>query len=583
MQDISMAKRILIEGGNAEEKRVVLLAGGKVQDFDLETSSSVQRKGNVYLAKVVKVEPALQAAFVEFYEGRRHGFLPFGEIHPDCYRLPEEDRKKVSVESEEVTEEGLPKRKPDRRYRIQDVVFRGQTVVVQVTKDERATKGATLSTYIALPGRFCLLMPNNTSKKNVGVSRKIEDAAKRESLKAIAEQIQADLQRMSIVLRSASADATKAEIKRDFEYLTTLWEEMRRKALFSSSPALLYEEGDLIAKSLRDVCKRDVDEIVVEGEDAYRRAKHILKTMMPSHVRRLKLHKGTSSLFQHFGVEEQLENMYKQRVQLPSGGSLVIQPTEALVSIDVNSSRSMAENNIDDTALKTNLEAADEIARQLRLRDLAGLIVVDFIDMSKDKNHEQVEKRFADAMKTDRARFQIGKISDFGLLELSRQRLRPSFLEFQALECVHCHGEGVVFSQRASALRLLRGLERELEKKAPKHLRIYANTDLLLFVLNKKKSEIVALEKRFHATVECLLDHSGGSSDFRFETDNAFPDVFIAPEPPAKPVQKHPERPPLPKPKPVLPKPTVPAPSAPQNASPNPRKKRWKPRPKTLA
>ncbi|MEC7667593.1 MAG: ribonuclease E/G, partial [Pseudomonadota bacterium] len=615
-----MAKKMLIDATHAEETRVVVVDGNKVEEFDFESNSKRQLAGNIYLAKVTRVEPSLQAAFVD-YGGNRHGFLAFSEIHPDYYQIPVADRQALMDEEEaaaqrEAEEEDNPKPKSRRsrsrrskskaekttttdavvstepsqitgmetidldddsdgdndslavadaqpveqvvaddtaqdtaadaevsadapteeaaepsaeaetsdaagaayeteasdedtsaddsasdeaesdededdepkvkvadddsiesvadddtqeeirpprkararRYKIQEVIKVRQIMLVQVVKEERGNKGAALTTYLSLAGRYCVLMPNTA--RGGGISRKITNAADRSKLKEIATSIDVP-KGAGLIIRTAGAKRTKTEIKRDYEYLQRLWEQIRELTLQSIAPAKIYEEGDLIKRSIRDLYNRDIDEVFVEGERGYRTAKDFMKMIMPSHAKNVKHYSDSLPLFARYQVESYLGGMFNPTVQLKSGGYIVIGVTEALVAIDVNSGRATKEGSIEETALKTNLEAAEEVARQLRLRDLAGLIVIDFIDMDERKNNTAVEKRLKDKLKTDRARIQVGRISGFGLLEMSRQRLRPGMLEATTQPCAHCHGTGLIRSDDSMALSILRQIEEE--------------------------------------------------------------------------------------------------------------------------
>ncbi|MGZ8996040.1 MAG: Rne/Rng family ribonuclease, partial [Rhodospirillales bacterium] len=476
-------KSMLIDASHPEETRVVVLDGTRLEGYDVEVASRRQLKGNIYLAKVTRVEPSLQAAFVD-YGGNRHGFLAFNEIHPDYYQIPVADRQALIEEhvqaeatdaeaeaetdaeaaaSEEDGEpvevlggddeeelEHRPPRPVSRNYKMQEVIKRRQILLVQVVKEERGNKGAALTTYLSLAGRYCVLMPN--SSRGGGISRKISGLTDRKRLKKILAELEVP-EGMGVIVRTAGSGRTKAEIKRDYEYLMRLWGNIRETTLSSIAPALVYEEASLIKRSIRDLYGRDIEEIVIQGEPEYRTAKEFMKLFIPSHAKRVKLHDDTERpLFNLYQVESQLDAMHLPSVPLKSGGYIVINPTEALVSIDVNSGRATRERHIEETALRTNLEAADEIARQLRLRDLAGLIVIDFIDMENSRNQSQVERRTKDALKTDRARIQVGRISPFGLLELSRQRLRPSLLETSFEPCPYCGGMGVCRTTESTVL-----------------------------------------------------------------------------------------------------------------------------------
>ncbi|MFL2845572.1 MAG: ribonuclease E/G [Candidatus Puniceispirillaceae bacterium] len=521
-----MTKRLLIDGRQTEETRVVLLSGTRIEDFDYETENRKQLKGNVYLARVTRVEPSLQAAFVE-YGGNRQGFLAFSEIHPDYYRIPVEDREAL-IEADEANndDEGLeantddepetlggegadeddilPKRQV-KKYKIQEVISRKQIMLVQVVKEERGNKGAALTTYLSLAGRYCVLMPNNN--RGGGVSRKITNMVDRKRLKTVVGGL--DIQDgMAVIVRTAGAKRTKTEITRDFNYLSKLWDDIRALTLESQAPCMIHEEGDLIKRSIRDLYTNEVDEVLVEGEEAYKVARNQMKMLIPSHLKKVKRYEGTQPIFQHFDAENQMDTIHSPHVTLKSGGYLVINQTEALVAIDVNSGKSTRERNIEETALKTNLEAAEELGRQLRLRDLSGLIVVDFIDMEENRNQHAVERRMKDAMRSDRARIQIGSISHFGLLEMSRQRLRLSINESTSNLCPHCEGTGRIRSIDTAALQLLRSIEEEAQKGKMDGLHITAHREVVLFILNQKRSAIAEIENRFGLTVVLLTDDS---------------------------------------------------------------------------
>ena len=517
-----MTKRLLIDGRQVEETRVVLLSGTRIEDFDYETENRKQLKGNVYLARVTRVEPSLQAAFVE-YGGNRQGFLAFSEIHPDYYRIPIEDREalmaaeRASADEEDGDaedgdapetlggedtddEDNLPKRS-HRKYKIQEVVSRKQIMLVQVVKEERGNKGAALTTYLSLAGRYCVLMPNSTRRG--GVSRKITNAADRKRLKGIVSGLDTP-DGVAVIVRTAGAKRTKTEISRDYAYLSKLWDEIRTRTLESQAPSLIHEEGDLIKRSIRDLYTSEVDEVLVEGEEAYKTARNQMKMLIPSHLKKVQKYEDNLPIFQRYQAEQQMDTIHSPQVTLKSGGYLVINQTEALVAVDVNSGRSTRERNIEETALKTNLEAADELGRQLRLRDLSGLIVVDFIDMEENKNRNTVERRMKDAMRNDRARIQIGSISHFGLLEMSRQRLRISFNESISNVCPHCEGTGRVRSVETAALQLLRAIEDEASKGKMDQLRITMHNDVALYILNHKRASVTALEEQFGISIVIL-------------------------------------------------------------------------------
>ncbi|OSQ37187.1 Rne/Rng family ribonuclease [Thalassospira mesophila] len=678
-----MVKRMLIDATHAEESRVVVINGNRLEEYDVETSTKKQIKGNIYLAKVTRVEPSLQAAFVD-YGGNRHGFLAFSEIHSDYYQIPVADREAIarshshapamrdadivednigsdndeapkkdkkpvrsrsrrkprkdesaattaaensdvvtsshndddgearentaaSANSETGEDDTKPRRrrmrnrrkKPEdgentadnaarsddtngndndngnngneggsntvatmsaeiaeisvdiddaetlnddehiedfggddtdeftesvrpqmqKRYKIQEVIKRRQILLVQVVKEERGNKGAALSTFLSLAGRYCVLMPN--TPRGGGISRKITNAQDRKRLKSILAELEIP-GGMAVIVRTAGAERTKAEIKRDFDYLMRLWDRIRETTLQSQAPCLIYEEADLIKRSIRDLYARDVDEVLVEGDEGYRIAKDFMKMLMPSHAKRVQPYKDQGvPLFHRFQVESQLDAMLNPVVQLKSGGYIVINPTEALVAIDVNSGRSTRERNIEETAYKTNLEAAEELARQLRLRDLAGLIVVDFIDMEDHRNQGAVERKLKEAMRNDRARLQIGRISPFGLLEMSRQRLRPSLVESAFEVCTHCRGVGLVRSIESSALHLLRVIEEEGMRRRAGALTVHVASEVALYILNRKRDSLAEIESRYGFTVMIFGDDSLISPDHRIERSRA--------------------------------------------------------------
>jgi len=549
-----MTIRMLIDARHREETRVAVVKGNRIEEFDFESAERKQLKGNIYLAKVTRVEPSLQAAFVD-YGGNRHGFLAFSEIHPDYYQIPKEDRDALLREEAEhaAEEEALRAReeeehdeaeengdaafsesdddegevrKPEsvhneaadenavdrlrsrrmalrRRYKIQDVIRRRQVLLVQVVKEERGNKGAALTTYLSLAGRYCVLMPNTSH--GGGISRKISNAADRKRLKSIMAEL--DLPKtMGCIVRTAGLQRTKTEIKRDFDYLARLWDEIRETTLQSSAPTLIYGDSDLIKRAIRDIYNRDIDEVIVEGEEGYRSARAFMKLLMPSHAKKVVAYVDPVPLFQRFGVEDQLAAMYQPLVQLKSGGYLVINPTEALVSIDINSGRSTREHNIEQTALSTNLEAANEIARQLRLRDMAGLVVIDFIDMEHSSNVRKVEKAMKEALKNDRARIQVGRISSFGLFEMSRQRLRTGVLEASTRQCPHCEGTGLVRTASSAGLSALRMLEDEAARGRGSRLALRLSQEAAFYLLNRKRPELAEIENRYGVSIEVLPD-----------------------------------------------------------------------------
>ncbi|MFD2741092.1 Rne/Rng family ribonuclease [Sulfitobacter aestuarii] len=651
-----MPKKMLIDATHAEETRVVVVDGNKVEEFDFESENKRQLAGNIYLAKVTRVEPSLQAAFVD-YGGNRHGFLAFSEIHPDYYQIPVADRQALleeerayaeaqaakedddekpkrnartrtrsrsksraeevssddatasaeiagmetvdlsndeegsspmervaetpveepgdddqelasaegstgpehsenpdasdadagsdeaaaadadsqddesygedqsdpavkddsieSVADEDDSEDIRPVRKPrPKRYKIQEVIKVRQILLVQVVKEERGNKGAALTTYLSLAGRYCVLMPNTA--RGGGISRKITNAVDRKKLKEIASEIKVP-SGAGLIVRTAGAKRTKAEIKRDYEYLQRLWEQIRELTLRSIAPAKIYEEGDLIKRSIRDLYNRDIDEVFVEGERGYRIAKDFMKMIMPSHAKNVKLYAESLPLFARYQVESYLSGMFNPTVQLPSGGYIVIGVTEALVAIDVNSGRATKEGSIEQTALKTNLEAADEVARQLRLRDLAGLIVIDFIDMDERKNNAAVEKRIKDKLKTDRARIQIGRISGFGLMEMSRQRLRPGMIEATTQPCPACHGTGLIRSDDSLALSIIRQIEEEGTRRRSREVLVRCPVGIANFLMNQKREHVAQIELRYGLSVRIEGDAALVSPDFTLE------------------------------------------------------------------
>ena len=617
-----MPNKMLIDASHPEETRVVVTRGNRIEEFDFESRDKKQLKGNIYLARVTRVEPSLQAAFVE-YGGNRHGFLAFNEIHPDYYQIPVADRQALlQVEAEEAAaeeeeeaeersgsrrrrgrgrgrssdrhaarsedkgaedqngddeasqvaesedagespremaadipaetiseeapsaedhsndagaddhhengsgEEGevesvgaedaleelpRPRRQTRRQYKIQEVIKRRQILLVQVVKEERGNKGAALTTYLSLAGRYSVLMPNTA--RGGGISRKITSAQDRKRLKDLVQDLEVP-QGMGVILRTAGANRTKPEIKRDYEYLMRMWENVRTLTLQSTAPALVYEEGSLIKRSVRDLYNKDIEEILVAGDDGYREAKDFMRMLMPSHAKSVQPYKDVVPIFARNGIEAQLDRMLQPQVTLKSGGYIIINQTEALVSIDVNSGRSTREHSIEDTALQTNLEAAEEVARQLRLRDLAGLIVIDFIDMEENRNNRAVEKRMKDHLKNDRARIQVGRISHFGLLEMSRQRIRASVLESTMKPCPHCGGTGHVRSDSSVALHVVRAIEEFLLKDARNHITVRTPSATALYVLNHKRRNLSDLEERFGLTISIEADETLGTQHY---------------------------------------------------------------------
>ncbi len=608
-----MTMRMLIDARHPEETRVAVVQGNRIEEFDFESAEHKQLKGNIYLAKVIRGEPSLQAVFVD-YGGNRHGFLAFSEIHPDYYQIPKSDRDALLAEeaehaaeeerlraaaydaaeaageleeSDEDADERLadeadeepeaeldadadesapgdngsedqPRRRGRRssaneaaadelrrkrqdlrrRYKIQDVIQRRQVLLVQVVKEERGNKGAALTTYLSLAGRYCVLMPNTSH--GGGISRKISNGADRKRLKTIMAELKLP-STMGLIVRTAGLQRTKTEIKRDFDYLARLWDEVRENTLKSSAPALIYRDSDLVKRAIRDLYHREIDEVMVEGEEGFKAARGYMKLLMPSHVRRVQLHAETTPLFQRQGVEDQLNAMYQPVVQLKSGGYLVINPTEALVSIDINSGRSTREHNIEQTAYATNLEAAQEIARQLRLRDMAGLVVIDFIDMEQSGHVRKVEKAMKEALKNDRARIQVGRISSFGLMEMSRQRLRTGVLEASTKACPHCEGTGLMRTASSAGLSALRMLEDEAARGRGEKVCLRAGREAAIYVLNKKRSELADLEARYGVVVEVLLDESFEGARMSVESSGPRPVAPVRAALPAPAIDDEPE------------------------------------------
>ncbi len=622
-----MTTRMLIDARHQEETRVAVVKGNKIEEFDFESSEHKQLKGNIYLAKVTRVEPSLQAAFVD-YGGNRHGFLAFSEIHPDYYQIPREDRERLlaeeaehaaeeaalraqeeeeddspadmvrseateeldtalvevdqdeSIDTIDVTEGEIPQENNDeddeddeddesegnssdensddkgksggrrghggrsprgrgkgsmpkasdqarqkrmalrKRYKIQDVIQRRQVVLVQVVKEERGNKGAALTTYLSLAGRYCVLMPNTSH--GGGISRKINNAGDRKRLKSIISDLKLPTS-MGCIVRTAGLSRTKPEIKRDFDYLARLWDEIREKTLSATAPSLIHSDSDLVKRAIRDIYNREIEEVLVEGANGYTAAKNFMKLLMPSHSKRVKSYADPVSLFQRYGVEDQLSAMYSPEVQLKSGGYLVINPTEALVSIDINSGRSTREHGIEATAVKTNMEAAAEIARQLRLRDMAGLVVIDFIDMDRSGNVRKVERAMRDALKNDRARIQVGRISSFGLMEMSRQRLRTGVLEASTKVCPHCEGTGLVRTASSSALSALRLLEEEAAKGKASMISLRTSQEACIYVLNSKRHEIEDIEQRYGVSIEIVPDGETEGARMEIQTSGSPP------------------------------------------------------------
>lgn len=570
-----MSNKMLIDASHPEETRVVVTRGNRIEEFDFESEHKKQLKGNIYLARVTRVEPSLQAAFVE-YGGNRHGFLAFSEIHPDYYQIPVADRlalleaeeqaailendngdmplsevgpgrrgrKKSSrkhkakaagidgdaisefsdtdsdddagngeetiefVGAEDALEEVSVQRAVRRDYKIQEVIKRRQILLVQIMKEERGNKGAALTTYLSLAGRYSVLMPNTA--RGGGISRKITSAGDRKRLKDIVKDLSVP-KGMGVILRTAGANRTKSEVKRDYEYLMRLWENVRTLTLKSIAPALVYEEGSLIKRSIRDLYSKDIDEVLVAGDKGYREAKDFMRMLMPSHAKVVQPYREKLPIFARSSIETQLDRILQPEVNLKSGGYLVINQTEALVAIDVNSGRSTKEHSVEETAVQTNLEAAEEVARQLRLRDLAGLVVIDFIDMIEKRNIRSVEKKLKDCLKEDRARIQVGRISHFGLMEMSRQRIRASVLESTTQPCPHCVGTGYVRSESSVALHVLRSIEEYLQRNNSNNILVRTPVSTALYVLNNKRRALANLEEQFGLTIDIEADDAIGS------------------------------------------------------------------------
>lgn len=524
-----MTKKMLIDATHSEQTRVAIIENNILEDFELETITKKEIKGNIYLAKVIRVEPSLQSAFVE-YGGAKHGFLPFSEIHPDYFQIPIEDKKALLIsqdiddedkdeekhsdshttnsvetfaedEDEDAEHQADEKRKQLlRQYKIQEVIKSGQILLIQVEKEERGNKGAAITTYISLAGRYCVLMPNSNKRIKYGVSRKIPYGEDRKNLKAILKDLPIP-EGMTVIARTAGCNKTYKELFADYNYMINLWNEIRKKTFASTAPALIHEESDLLRRAIRDMYKADVDEILIEGDEGYKKAVDFAKQIGFDDIKKIKKYNDPAPLFIEYRVEAQLEAVQNPIVKLPSGGYLVINPTEALTAIDVNSGRATKERNIEETALKTNLEAAQEVGRQLRLRDMGGLVVVDFIDMLEPKHNQAVEQKMREALKKDRAKVQMAKLSQFGLMEISRQRLRPSFLEVSHKVCPHCLGTGLVPSVQTASINLIRHIEEELLKKVSKRIYISIPSDVALYTLNQKRNDILELEERYGTSI----------------------------------------------------------------------------------
>ncbi len=555
-----MSKELLIDSSQTEETRVAVVENNQLLDFDIENNAKKTLKGNIYLGKIVRVEPSLQAAFVD-YGGNRHGFLAFTEIHPDYFRIPVSDReqlgqpvdenvKKLSeavdldedtgneeipdinedeipeldnedegkVDFDEVEEKGEKEKNPYKLYKIQEVIKSRQIVLIQVVKEERGNKGAALTTFISLAGRYCVLMPN--AQHSGGISRRITDNGDRKRLKSVISDLNLSAG-SSLIVRTAGLDRSKTEIKRDYSYLTKLWEEICSETVTSTAPSLIYEEADLIRRTIRDVYSKEIDNIYVDGAEGYKYAKKYMKAMVPSHAKKVQHYKDDKCpLFFKYQIEQQIEQMYSPTVRLKSGGYIVINQTEALVAIDVNSGRATRERHIETTALNTNIEAAEEVARQIRLRDYAGLIVIDFIDMSDSRNNQLVEKKLRESLTIDRARVQAGRISQFGLLEMSRQRLRPSIMESSTIKCENCGGSGVVRSVESIGLQMLRVIEETcLSQKCGRQVNVSMPSSVAFYLLSSKRHELTSLESRFQLKLNLKEDNRLINTGFKIENE----------------------------------------------------------------
>ncbi|MBR1545052.1 MAG: ribonuclease E/G, partial [Alphaproteobacteria bacterium] len=518
-----MTKKILIDATHSEETRVAITENNILEDFEVESITKKEIKGNIYLAKVIRVEPSLQSAFVE-YGGVKHGFLPFSEIHPDYFQIPIEDKKALLINSsddedddennqdtgvetfsedeDEIAEKQAEEKRKLllKKYKIQEVIKSGQILLIQVEKEERGNKGAAITTYMSLAGRYCVLMPNSNKRVKYGVSRKITYCEERKELKNILKDLPIP-EGMTVIARTAGCNRTYKDILGDYNYLISLWNNIRKTTLASTAPALIYEEGDLLRRTIRDMYKPDIDEILIEGDEGYKQAVDFAKQIGFDEIKKIKKYNEKAPLFIENKIEAQLEAVQNPIVKLPSGGYLVINPTEALTAIDVNSGRATKERNIEETALKTNIESAIEIGRQLRLRDMGGLVVVDFIDMIDPKHNQAVEQKMREALKKDRAKVQMAKLSQFGLMEISRQRLRPSFLEVGHKVCPHCLGTGFVPSVQTASINLLRHIEEELLKKASKRIYVAVSSDVALYTLNQKRDDLLELEERYDTSI----------------------------------------------------------------------------------
>ena len=568
-----MSKKIIIDAAFPNETRVVLLSNNNnIEDIEYENAIRPQNKGNIYLAKITRIEPSLQAAFID-YGNEKSGFLPFSEIHPDYYHIPVADQKSLSTNLKEITPPKITTEdaeeiavsnvyntlvdndeidistieklvddklsttfdlevsdidietiSPDKemtnsykQYKIQEVIKKGQILLVQLVKEERGNKGASLTTYISLAGKYCVLMPNKSSQN--GVSRKISNPDERKRLKNIISQLATENnnESSSVIIRTAGIGRTTLEIKRDYNYLVRLWNKIREVTLKSIAPCFIHQEEGIIQKTIRDMFDHNVKELMVQGGNAYQSAIKFMRDILPTEISRVKEYKNKTPIFTKFAVEDQLSNLYQPIVALQSGGYVVINPTEALISIDVNSGRATSERNIEETALKTNLEAAKEIARQIRLRDLSGLLVIDFIDMYELRHRKIVERSLKEFLSRDRARIQTSNISTFGLLEMSRQRLRPSFLELNASICSHCNGKGLVRASESNAMLILRTVENEIFHDSVDTVNVYASNNAIIYLLNNQRQEIAFIEAKYGIKLNFYLDPTATSDSYSVE------------------------------------------------------------------
>ena len=551
-----MSKKILIDASNSDQTRIAVTENDKLDDFEIESNKNNSVKGDVYLAKITRVEPSLQAAFVDF-GANRNGFLPLTEIHPDYFKIPTADQEVVKKlydkfiknnegseieekdldNQEDLTNEEIIKKEESlentdsrirsinpkkeyvnffKKYKIQDVVKPRQVILVQVNKEERGLKGAALTTFLSFAGRYCVLMPN--SLNNDGISRKIGDVEERKKIKQILTSVNIP-QKMSVIVRTAGIGRSKKEISKDLSFLIAQWNKIRALTIKSEAPNLIYEEGNILKRTIRDMLTEDVDSIFIEGKDAYDKVKKFSKSLTPIHTKKIKLHKsGDKSLYAEHNVENQINDLFSLTVKLPSGGSIVINTTEALVAIDVNSGKNTTERNIENTALKTNLEAANEVARQLRLRDLGGLVVIDFIDMDDYRNNFKVEKTIKSSLYRDRARIQVGRISMFGLLELSRQRLRSSLIDKTFDKCIYCNGSGLILNSDAISDQIIKVIKEKISEK--QNINVKCNTSLAETLINSKNKEITNLENANNSKITFIFDNQFSLHEPLVELEN---------------------------------------------------------------